>query len=379
MPRSGDTYSLPAGYLAVDGQTASASQHNDPLEDLEQEQNAARPIAVGGTGSTSPSAARTALGLEIGSDVLAYNAEIDALTDDELGQIQNIGTTTISASQWGYLGAATAFAGTLLDDANAGAARTTLGLGTIATQSAGNVDIGGGEIDGTPIGANSASTGAFTTLSASGATTITGSGEVATLVNSSAGNVYMGFDRDGAREAYVGFNNGSSSDFTIINETTGYVRVRTQGDVFIQSGNSTTIFCDGSTQHVGINTLTPAAELEVNGDTILDGDFSVDAGYGSAAAAFATRAWGKVNATGSLTEGGGVTSTRITTGRYQIGLNTTMPDANYSVIVQTFGAGGTRTPTEAQVVTQTNSNFQVDIVDGGGSAANNGFFFQVVR
>jgi hypothetical protein len=67
-------------------------------------------------------------------------------------------------------------------------ARTNLGLGSIATQDASSVaitggtatlssatvtsaDVNGGTIDGTPIGSNSASTGAFTTLSSSGGIT----------------------------------------------------------------------------------------------------------------------------------------------------------------------------------------------------------------
>jgi hypothetical protein len=47
---------------------------------------------------------------------------------------------------------------------NAGTGRTSLGLGTIATQAAGSVDIDGGAIDGTTVGAAAASTGKFTTL-----------------------------------------------------------------------------------------------------------------------------------------------------------------------------------------------------------------------
>jgi hypothetical protein len=57
---------------------------------------------------------------------------------------------------------------TMLGSANATAIRSNIGLGTIATQAADSVNIDGGAIDGTAIGANSASTGAFTTLSATG-------------------------------------------------------------------------------------------------------------------------------------------------------------------------------------------------------------------
>lgn len=64
------------------------------------------------------------------------------------------------------------FGRTLTDDADAATARTTLGLGSIATQAANNVAITGGTINGTTIGASTPSSGAFTTGSFTG--TVTG-------------------------------------------------------------------------------------------------------------------------------------------------------------------------------------------------------------
>lgn len=64
MSRNGSgVYSLPGTYEAVSGQTIEAQQHNDPLEDLESDANAARPIVAGGTGAVSAADARNALGV----------------------------------------------------------------------------------------------------------------------------------------------------------------------------------------------------------------------------------------------------------------------------------------------------------------------------
>lgn len=83
-----------------------------------------------------------------GSQVAAY-----ALSTMDSGDVSGAG------------GALTA--NNLSDLANAGTARTNLGLGSIATQDSTSVNIDGGAIDGTPIGASSASTGSFTTLAIS--------------------------------------------------------------------------------------------------------------------------------------------------------------------------------------------------------------------
>lgn len=54
MPRNEDmVYSLPAGTEAVTGTTIESAKYNMVLRDLETEMNAARPIAAGGTGTTS--------------------------------------------------------------------------------------------------------------------------------------------------------------------------------------------------------------------------------------------------------------------------------------------------------------------------------------
>ncbi|MGT2444464.1 hypothetical protein ACU4I5_18570 [Ensifer adhaerens] len=63
MPRTGGVYSPPAGTKGVSNTTIQSVPYNAFVDDLTDDANAPRPITAGGTGATTASGARTALGL----------------------------------------------------------------------------------------------------------------------------------------------------------------------------------------------------------------------------------------------------------------------------------------------------------------------------
>lgn len=106
-------------------------------------QGTAVAVAYGGTGATDAGTARTNLGLAIGTNVQAYDAglaSIAGLTTTADRMIYTTASDTYAVTTLTSAGRA------LIDDADASAQRTTLGLGTIATQAASSVSISGGSV-----------------------------------------------------------------------------------------------------------------------------------------------------------------------------------------------------------------------------------------
>jgi hypothetical protein len=227
MPRDGSgNFTLASNTQAVSGDPISSTKFNTLVQDLEADANTDRPIVAGGTGASTALAARENLGLEIGTDVQAYDAGLASIAGLTTLADRSIYTTasdtyavyTLTAAGRAILddadaaaqrttlglgnGATTtfsAFALTLADDADAAASRTTLGLGTIATQDANNVAITGGSVAGiTDLAVADGGTGASdagtarTNLGLGTAATVNTGTSGATIPLLNANNVFSG-------------------------------------------------------------------------------------------------------------------------------------------------------------------------------------------
>jgi len=103
MPRDGSgVYSKPAGSTATTGQTALATTHNTPLDDLVTDANTARPVVAGGTGAATALAARANLG--VSGVIIDKSGAYTALAADRAKLIRGTASFTLSLTAAATLG-----------------------------------------------------------------------------------------------------------------------------------------------------------------------------------------------------------------------------------------------------------------------------------
>ena len=191
-------------------------------------------VTEGGTGASTASAARTNLGLVIGTNVQAYDAGLA----DIAGLATSDGNVIVgSGSNWVAESGATA--------------RTSLGLGSIATQAANNVTISGGSLTG--MASYSGGTISGTTGTFSGDVTLSKDAPYLIMTDSGTGGGTSKIAVDAVGSNYGFYFQADGSTNQLILESNGDFKV-----------DADTLFVDASEDRVGIGTASPQAPIHTS-------------------------------------------------------------------------------------------------------------------
>ena len=195
---SGGTHTIFATYPASKAVYLDASGNLSHTVDLTSEVTGTLPVGNGGTGLTSiatllnSNVTPTSLGLVIGTNVQAYDAQLATLaglTVNQVAGLVDLATLEAPASDGQFVVATGAGAFAYESGATA---RTSLGLGDIATQDHDSIDIDGGNIDGATIATSDITVGSSKTLDVSAGTLTTSAAQNLAIVQGAASNIDIG-------------------------------------------------------------------------------------------------------------------------------------------------------------------------------------------
>ncbi|WP_244512710.1 hypothetical protein [Ensifer sp. LC163] len=288
MPRTGGVYTPPAGTKGVPNTTIQSVPYNTLIDDLAADANAARPVTAGGTGATSASGARTALGVEVGTNVQAYDAGLQSIAGLVTVADQIIYTTALDVYATTAL---TPFARTLLDDVDAAAARATLGANNATNLTTGT--IADARLPTTQTAKTFTGTVVGTRIELSGSYVTSGQ----ELVFNNNSNKHIWFRNAAGTNRALLYNEvtDNSLRLNLYNSSGAFVRAvtfresdglldvagpiastgLTTGDVTASRGNGTgVIFLGGGSRYLhydGANYSMPAAGLGIGGNLTITG------------------------------------------------------------------------------------------------------------
>ena len=367
------------------------------------------PIANGGTGQTTANAAINALlpsqASQSGKVLSTDGTNTSWIAAGGTGTVTSVALTapsifSVSGSPITAAGTlALTYSGTALPVANGGSGATTLtgyvkgngtsaftasatvpstdiiGLGTMSTQNANSVTITGGTVNGTTIGATTATTGAFTTLTASTSLTTptvqaTNSGGLS--LKNSAGTTQMSMGAGGGDNISLNVStnlNGSNAQIDISPTGTGHVHINPTGSGSIQV-NPTSV---GTIDNMTIGATTPKngsfVDFSVTGTTSFDGSQGTAGQVLTSAGTGATPTW-TTPAAGTVTSVTGtapVVSSGGTTPAISMPAATTSVDGYLtSTDWNTFNGKGSGTVTSVSV---TSANGFAGTSSGGATPA----------